>query len=104
MKALDVQSRLEFARAGVAVIRALHLTDATMRYGEFAIAIGLIPDGGKWEPWHRQQVADILNIIAATEKTAGTRTGTLPVEFERIITGQGVPGVGIKKTSKIVRK
>ena len=104
MKALDVQERLEYARAGVAVLRALHLADKTLRYSEFAKAIGLIADGGKWEAWHRQQVADILNVIAATEKTAGTKTGTQAIEFERIVTEKGAPGSGINKTSKIVRK
>jgi hypothetical protein len=34
MKALDVQDRLEYARAGVAVLRALQITDRTMSYAE----------------------------------------------------------------------
>ncbi len=37
MKALDVQDRLEYARAGVAVLRALQITDRTMSYAEFAM-------------------------------------------------------------------
>jgi hypothetical protein len=103
MKTLDVQARLEYARAGVAVLRALGITDTSMRYHGFATAIGLIPDGGKWEPWHRQQVAEILQVMAATEKTAGKKTGTVPLEFARIVTAKGEPGAGVRKTSKIVR-
>ena len=104
MKPLDVQTRLEYARAGVAVLRALTLTDKTMRYHQFGIAIGLIPDGAKWQPWHRQQVADVLQIIAATEQTANKNTGTAAIEFERIVTETGKPGAGISKKSKIVRR
>jgi|SRR5215471_2131654 len=103
MNPLDVQSRLEFARAGVAVLRTLAIKKQTMRYHQFGIAIGLIDDGAKWEPWHRQQVADILQIIAAAEKTANRSSGTSALEFERIVTGKGEPGAGIRKTSKIVR-
>jgi hypothetical protein len=61
MEGLDIQDRLEYARAAVAVLRALKIKDSTMGYGELARAIGLIPEGGRWEPWHRQQVADFCN-------------------------------------------
>jgi hypothetical protein len=60
MKALDVQSRLEFARAGASVLRALALVKATIRYADFATAIGLKREGERWEVWHRKQVSDIL--------------------------------------------
>jgi hypothetical protein len=100
VKTLDVQARLEYARAAVAVLRALRIADRTMRYGEFAAAIGL---GDKWQPWHRQQIADILNLVAAAERQAGDKTEVEPLQFERIVTGQGKPGKGIKKASKIVR-
>jgi hypothetical protein len=105
MKSLDVQSRLEYARAGVAVIRALSLAGAKISYGNFASAIGLISDGDKWQPWHRQQVRDLLDIIAVAEKTAGAKTGTQPTKFDVIVAvSTGEPGAGITKTSKIVRK
>jgi hypothetical protein len=100
MKTLDVQARLEYARAAVAVLRALRTADRTMRYGEFAAAIGL---GEKWQPWHRQQIADILNLVAAAEQQAGDNTDVEPLQFKRIVTAKGEPGKGIKKTSKIVR-
>jgi hypothetical protein len=67
MKRVDVQARLEYARAAVAVLRALKISDRTMRYGEFAKAIGLIADNEPWEVWHRNQVSDILRIVAAVE-------------------------------------
>ena len=40
MNKLDVQARLEYARAAVAVLRSLKITDRTMRYSDFAAAIG----------------------------------------------------------------
>ena len=101
-KTLDVQARLEFARAGVAVLRALRITDRTMQYGEFARAVGLIADGEAWQPWHRQQVSELLRIIAAVERQARTATGSAPLEFERIVNSKGEPGAGVGGTSRIV--
>jgi hypothetical protein len=102
MEHLDVQQLLEFARAAVAVIRSLQITDRRMRYGELARAIGLIQDDGGWQPWHRQQITTILVIAAAVEREAGT-TGTRPIDFERIVNETGEPGAGVLRTSRIVR-
>lgn len=104
MKTLDVQARLEYERAAVAVLRALRIADRTMRYGEFARAIGLMADGEDWQPWHRQQVGDTLNLIAAAEKQAGQNTGVDPIQFERIVNEHGEPGIGFFKSSRIVRE
>jgi hypothetical protein len=104
MKTLDVQARLEYGRAAVAVLRALKIANRTMRYGEFAKAIGLMGDDESWQPWHRQQIGDILNLIAAAERQAGQNTGVDPLEFDRIITAQGEPGVGFYKSSRIVKE
>ncbi len=102
MKTLDVQARLEYARAAVAVLRALRISDSTMRYGQLAAAIGLMSDNDRWEPWHRQQIRDILNLVAATERQAGENAGIEPLQFERIVNEEGQPGPGFYKTSKIV--
>lgn len=104
MKAIDVQDRLEYARAAVAVLRALQITNKTMRYGELAKAIGLISDGDDWKPWHRQQLRDTLNLIAVVEKKAGANAGAVPLQFERIVNADGKPGAGFHKTSRIVTK
>ena len=66
-KPLDVQARLEYARAAVAVLRALKLSDSRMRYNELARAIGLMAENENWDPWHRNQITDILNVVAAVE-------------------------------------
>jgi hypothetical protein len=73
-----------------------------MRYGEFAEAIGLIPDGGKWEPWHRQQIRDILNLMAATERQCGQNAGTVQLQFDRVVNEDGQPGKGFHKEARIV--
>jgi hypothetical protein len=104
MEALDVQDLLQYARAAVAVIRGLKITDRKMRYSELARAIGLIPDDGHWEVWHRQQITAILSIAAAVEKQASQRTATGQLEFERIVNEVGEPGTGILKNCKIVRE
>jgi hypothetical protein len=104
MNALDVQDRLEYARSAVAVLRSLQITAKTMRYGEFAKAIGLISDTESWKPWHRQQIAEILNLVAAAERQGAKSLDIEPLEFERIITGKtSQPGKGISKESRIVR-
>ena len=102
MKALDVQSRLEFARAGASVLRALALVKTTIRYADFATAIGLKREAERWEVWHRKQVSDILYLIAATEKTTGKKTGAAPLHYDLVVTGTGSPGAGVHSTSKIV--
>src|ERR1700720_1245383 len=76
------------------------IADGTMRYGDFAKAIGL---GDKWQPWYRQQIAEILNLVAATEEQAGADIGVEPLQFERIVNSKGEPGKGVRKTGKIVR-
>jgi hypothetical protein len=105
MKGLDIQDRLQCASSAVAVLRTLKIRDSTMPYKDFANAIGLIPDGGRWEPWHRQQVTDILNLVAAAERQGHANGDTEPLEFDRIVNADtGKPGPGIDKSSRIVRQ
>ena len=101
-KHLDVGQRLQYAIAAVAVLRTLEATDRTMRYKHLAHAIGLIRLGGDWEPWHRQQVAEILKVVAAVERQAGRKSGAPPVRFERIVTKDGLPGAGVTRDTRIV--
>ena len=98
---LRIESKFDFARAGVAVLRALEQSNTSMRYQEFARAIGLMKAGDTWDAWYKTQVRDILVIIAATEryrKSEGT-----PLDFSRIVTASGVPGAGFTKESRIIR-
>jgi hypothetical protein len=99
---LDVQARLEYARAAVAVLRSLKISNSTMRYGQLAVAIGMRAEGAPWQPWYRQQIRDILNLVAATEYQAGKRAGTEPLDFERIVGEDGLPGAGVSKVSRLV--
>ena len=71
-KRLDVRDRLQYAMATIAVLRSLALTDRTMQYSQLAQAIGLIPPAGTWKAWHRQQIAEILQIVAAVEAAGRT--------------------------------
>ena len=104
MKKLDAQARLTYARAAVAVLRALKIIDQTMGYKEFGQAIGLIGDDEKWEPWHRQQTADILNVASAVENMAG-ETDTVPLQFDRIINNRrGEAGPGVDRQTRIIKE
>lgn len=101
-KRLDVRARLEYALAAVSVLRSLELTNRTMQYKDLGQAIGLIsPDDG-WKPWHRQQIADILQIVAAVERQAGTKTGAAPIQFATIVKADGQPGAGVSRNTQIV--
>lgn len=103
MKTLNVQARLEYARAAVAVLRSLQISKRHMLYGEFARAIGLMSDNEPWKVWHRKQVSDILYLVAAAERQ-GRTTDIEKIQFDRIVKGDGKPGKGFHKTSKIVTK
>ena len=75
-----------------------------MSYGEFARAIGLMTDADKWEVWHRQQVADILNLVAAAEGQSNKNINIKKLEYDRVIVQRtGRSGKGIAKESRIVR-
>jgi hypothetical protein len=77
------------------------VTNSTMRYSEFAAAIGLMPERGR-KPWHRQQITDIRNVVAAVEHQAGDDPDCEPLEFHRIVNEEGGPGPGFYKRSRIV--
>ncbi len=100
MKTLDVQAKLEYARAAVAVLRALQISDRTMRYNEFARAIGMMSENEKWEAWHRHQITDILYLVAAAEAQRRD-PNAIPLAFDRIVTGEGEPGAGFWKKARI---
>ena len=100
MKTLDVQDRLEYARAAVAVLRALPIANTTMTYRGLSEAIGLMAPGDEWQPWHRQQIGDVLNLVAATERQGG---GESQIQFDRIVRAvAGEPGSGFFRNSRIV--
>ena len=108
-KILDVQEQLEFARATVAVLRTLVILDTdsqkeTMTYRELANVIGLISDSpnDRWQPWHRQQVRNILNLVAAIESKGGKKIADR-LQFDRIVNAKSrKPGIGIQKKTRLV--
>ncbi|MFL5240256.1 MAG: hypothetical protein ACJ8EL_22200 [Rhizomicrobium sp.] len=101
MKFLDLETRLDMARAATAVLRGLQIKNGQMTYGELAKAIGMIKSGERWEAWHRNQIGDILKIIRAVEVQSGSAADN-PIEFEKIVTAEGEPGTGIAKNTRIV--
>jgi hypothetical protein len=104
MEELNVQDRLQYALAAVAVIRGLRITERTMRYNELARAIGLLPEHAPWHIRYRTFITDILSIAAAVENQTGPNTGGAdPLEFPRIVNEEGEPGAGILKMSRITR-
>jgi hypothetical protein len=75
---------------------------ATPRLPSCLRYVGLMTEDKDWQPWHRNQITDILNIVGAVEHQAGENTRREAFEFERIIGPEGQPGPGICKTSRIV--
>jgi hypothetical protein len=104
MEALNVQDRLQYALAAVAVIRGLKITGKTMRYNELAKAIGLLAEHAEWHVRYRTFIIDILSIAAAVEKQSGPKLGgSDPLDFNKIVNEDDEPGTGILRTSRIVR-
>ncbi|HEY8697178.1 MAG TPA: hypothetical protein VIM02_06135 [Rhizomicrobium sp.] len=97
MKNIDIQTKIECAAAGVAVLKALRCADKTMTYGQFAEAIGLLAGDVGWKAWHRRQVSDILYLLSAAEG----RTKVL--DFARVHDQKGQHGKGLGRESKLVR-
>jgi hypothetical protein len=97
MKKLDVQTKLAFASAGVAVLRALKFAGKTMTYRDFADAIGLMQGDDGWKAWHRSQVSSILYLISAAE---GKKTS---LDFSLVHDQKGKHGQGLGKKAKIVK-
>lgn len=63
-KRLSTQALLHFAAATVPILRTLERDDKTMTYMKFGQMIGLID--ARWEPWHQQQVRQVLDVARAT--------------------------------------
>jgi hypothetical protein len=99
VKILTVEHRLGFARAAAAVLRSSKVTDRTMSFKDFAIAIGMMGASDKWEVWHRTQITQILDLTAAAEHQGNTSD---PLEFERLVRQDDQPGAGVRKFSRIV--
>jgi|SRR5271166_494625 len=96
MKRLTIEERTNYACAAVKILRSLERDNETMRYGEFAKAIGL---GEKWEPWHRQQVSEILYAVAAQEKQGG---GQNELRYDLLLNERGESGAGLVNAARIV--
>ena len=100
MKKLDVQTKLECAVAGVAVLRALQLADKTMTYGQFSEAIGLLRGDGGWRAWHQNQISDVLYLMSAAQ---GEKPGPDGLQFDRLMNQKGHHGKGLGKKTRIVK-
>ena len=81
---LDTLHTLQFACGAVAVLRALEISDATMAYSDLGKAIGLVE--GAWEPAHRQQVADVLDLVSAVDKQTEVLPPSIALTLRRSYT------------------
>jgi hypothetical protein len=100
-KPTDGISLLTYARSAASVLLTLRLTDQTMTYGAFTIAIGLRRDGEAWQWRWMEDVKKILNSAYAVDQYAPVPTLT-DEDFKRLITERtGEPGAGFYRTPKI---
>jgi hypothetical protein len=100
VKTLDVKARLDCASVAVTVLRALQTSDGEMPYREFASAIGLMSDDDAWDAWHRQQITDVLSLMAASERQSRS-ADIRPLQFHRIIPWDGERRPAFYQTSKV---
>jgi hypothetical protein len=93
--------RFTCAVRGIGVLRALEITNTTMTYKQFAVAVGVMKEDERWHVRHRHLVSDILNLIAAVQLEAAERY--LP--FNRIIVERtGESGEGIHRVTRLTRE
>jgi hypothetical protein len=100
MKKLPVEDLLKCAARAVTVLRKLGEAGETTRYQAFGREIGLIGADERWEPWHRQQIATVLNLVAAADRLANNDRETL--RYDRLVGARGTPGHGVHHVSRIV--
>jgi hypothetical protein len=103
MKKLTVEERLEYARAGAGVIRALQLKNEKISYAQFAREIDLLSGSEKWTAWHRSRTGETLNLMSAAERMANPLKGH-ELKFDCIVDAKSSsPGPGFKREARIVR-
>jgi hypothetical protein len=99
MKKLSSEDRLRSALAAKSVLRALDRSNSTLTYQQFAEVIGLKVENEPWHPSHRQQVGNVLKLLAAVEKSAVEKASS----FQRIVNADtGEPGAGFYRDVKLV--
>lgn len=100
----NVETKLDYVRASVAVLRTLQVTNKTMKFEPFCRAIGLIPDKTKWNLRYRAPAIEILDLAAIVDGQAkGMSTTTNPLQFERLVDDKGKPLLGFYKRLQVVR-
>jgi hypothetical protein len=100
MKKLQVETLLDCATRAATVLRKLDASEGTTRFHEFGREIGLISSDERWKPWHRQQIATVLNVVAAVDRLANRDKETLG--YARVVGASGMPGKGVSHISRIV--
>jgi hypothetical protein len=98
VRKLDAESRLEYARAAVAVLRALKITKSTMHHADFAKAIGLISASETFQQGHRAQITNILDLAHIAEAT--TRGGQASLDFTQLLGKGDKPSLRARRAPK----
>lgn len=97
---MNTQERLAYAQLAIPVLRTLKTQDATMRYGDFARAIGLLGENERW-PGNSmgKQIGSILYLLSAISDQTGEK-----FDFHRFVGPNGKPGAGLYAVSRIVTR
>jgi len=69
--------------------------EVTMRYGDFARAIGLRGENEPWQARHRTLVTKVLRLTALCDETLEE------LDFSRIVGEDGMPGSGHYRATKM---
>jgi hypothetical protein len=95
---MKLREKAAYVFAGVAVLETLHVTGKTVTYKEFGQLIGLVRD--EWLFEHRNQVSNILYLIAAMQEKYCDDGRP---DFDRIVrASDGEPGAGLDRDARLV--
>jgi hypothetical protein len=90
----------ECAKAAALILKLLERRDLTMRYQEFAVAVGLIAADQRWEPWHRKQITRIIFTAEAVDNYGGAPE--IPDSaYYRVVGSDKMPGPGVRRIARI---
>ena len=98
---LNVQERLSYAVAVVAVLRLLRETNETIRYHALGQAIGFIPESEPWHVRYRDPITEVLCLAAAAARQGGAAEVDA-LEWHRIVDQDGSHFQETLKKSRIV--
>jgi hypothetical protein len=100
---LTLDERLTYGKALADQLRKLRVSKVSVTYKTVALEIGLMKPDERWGAYHRTQITQLLNMIAAVDKFGNATPEFADEDYRWIVTeANGEPGQGFYSSSRIV--